>query len=309
LNNNSLSLELWKQIFVDVSQQVERAEINSSAELLNIFVKGRTEPLQVTQYELDDAFNNFRNNVQDVVHSFLKKQGVLVIYKDTLVGFFDIQAYSNFIDSTNFKDAVWKTNNLISEIKSSANTDICGVKFDCWILSDSIILVVDTERSALFAGSIEFFLGTCSMIMAIAMRHGFPLRGAIGGGDFFKDGELMISSALVDAARYEKKQNWLGAVLTPKAKDLVERAKIDLSSDKIKPFLRYGKFPGKNLIIQMSLANCIILSLLWSIKIGHITTFFLPVLRTKTERSRTAIAYMGRNEKISTYRHNNAFSL
>jgi len=243
--SNSLSLELWKDIFVRVSQQVDRAEIDSSADILKIFVKGQTEPLQVTHRELDDAFNNFRNNVQDIVHSFLKKHDVLVIYKDTLVCFFDIQAYSSFIDNAGFQDTVWKTNNLISSIKSSAKTDILGVKFDCWILSDSIILVIDTDRSALFAGSIEFFFGTCSMIMAIAMRQGLPLRGAIGGGDFFKDGEVMVSSALVDAARYEKKQNWLGAVLTPQAKDLVDQAKIDLSSNKINPFLRHGKIPWK----------------------------------------------------------------
>lgn len=244
-NNNSLSLELWKEIFVSVSQQVYHAEIDPPADQLKIFIKERAEPLLVTHDELDDALNNSGNDCQSVVHSFLKKNKVLIIYKNTLVCFFDIQAYSSFIDRTNFRDTVWKTNNLISAIKSSAKTDILGVKFDCWICSDSIISVIDTTRSALFSGSLEFFLGTCSMIMAVAIKNGFPLRGAIGGGDFFKDGELMVSSALVDAARHEKKQNWLGAVLTPNAKTLIARAGIDLSSDKFKSFLRYGKIPWK----------------------------------------------------------------
>jgi hypothetical protein len=197
--------------------------------------------LQATHHELDDALHKFNNNVQEVVLSFMKKHEVLVIYHNTLVGFFDIQAYSDFIKKTSFKDAIWKINGLISEVKANANTDIFGVKLNCWILSDSIILVVDTERCCLFAGSIEWFLGTCSMIMANAMIHHFPLRGAIGGGDFFKDGEVMVSSALVDAARYEKEQNWLGAVLTPKAYDLVK----DLLEDRHKPFIRYGKIPWK----------------------------------------------------------------
>lgn len=66
----------------------------------------------------------------------------------------------------------------------------------------------------------------------------------------------MVSSALVDAARYEKEQEWLGAVLTPKALQLVEKAKefeikfkgetrIDFSSDRFKPFVRYGAIPWK----------------------------------------------------------------
>jgi|GEM_PF-1834048 hypothetical protein len=254
--NNSLPLEWWRQVFISVCQQVESAEVNSSEDLLNIVVKGRAEALQATHHELDDAFHKFGNNVQEVVTSFMKKHGVLVIYENTLVGYFDIQGYSSFIAGASFKDAIWKMNNLISEIKSAANTDIFDVRLDCWILSDSIILVVDTERSPLFAGSVAFFLGTCAVIMADAMRHGFPLRGAIGGGNFFKDGELMVSSALVDAARYEKEQNWLGAVLTPTAYDLVNQAKeselklkgktdIGFSSDGFKPFIKAGKIPWK----------------------------------------------------------------
>lgn len=105
-------------------------------------------------------------------------------------------------------------------------------------------------------GSIAFFFATCSMIMADAIKQGFPLRGAVGGGDFFKDGEVMVSSALVDAARYEKEQNWLGAVLTPAAKALVEQAKeveikfkdktdIAFLLDTFKPYIKFGKIPWK----------------------------------------------------------------
>jgi hypothetical protein len=129
---------------------VESVEIDSFADRLNIIIKGRSEALKATHDELDEAFHKFSNNVQDVVYWFMKKHGVLIIYQNTLVGFFDIQAYSKFIDGAIFKDAIWKTNKLISEIRSSTNTNIGRVKIDRWILSDSIILVVDTERSCLF---------------------------------------------------------------------------------------------------------------------------------------------------------------
>lgn len=66
----------------------------------------------------------------------------------------------------------------------------------------------------------------------------------------------MVSSALVDAARYEKEQEWLGAVLTPKALAMVEKAKefeirhkekslIDFSSDRFMHYVRYGMIQWK----------------------------------------------------------------
>lgn len=261
--NNSLSLEYWRQIFISVCYQVESAEIDSSADRLNIIITGRNEALHATHDELDEAFLKFDNNVQDVVHWFMKKHGVIVIYQNTLVGYFDIQAYSSFIDDPrkSFKDKIWKINKLFYNNNISSKTDVLGVKIDSWILSDSIVVVIDTERSCLFEGSIAFFLGTCSIIMADAIRHGFPLRGAIGGGDFFKDGELMISSALVDAVRYEKEQNWLGTVLTPTATALVEKAleqvkeveiklegktDIDFLLARFNPFIRHGKIYWKS---------------------------------------------------------------
>jgi hypothetical protein len=186
----------------------------------------------------------------------LRKHGVLVYYQDTLVGFFDIQAYSKYISSTSMEEAIRSVSKFFSDTSNVANTNFLAVKFDHWILSDSIILVVDTCRHPLFAGSLEYFLGTCSYFMRSAMVQGFPLRGAIGGGDFYKDGEILVSTGLVDAALYEKEQDWLGAVLTPSAIRLVEKAKefelktkgkteIDFFSDRFKPSIRFGTIPWK----------------------------------------------------------------
>jgi hypothetical protein len=94
------------------------------------------------------------------------------------------------------------------------------------------------------------------MIMRTSMRNGFPLRGAIGGGDFYKDGEIMVSSGLIDAVKYEKEQDWFGAVLTPKALQVIEGAKqyeithkgltnIDFSSSDFISCVRYGVIPWK----------------------------------------------------------------
>ena len=248
--DNKFPIEEWKEIFNDF-RQIEHVGVNSSAERLDITIRERAGSLQITREELNDSLYKFNGNPKEVATSFLKKHGVLVYYQDTLVGYFDIHAYSCFIEKTSIEEAVRKISCFFSDTRSTASTDILAVKLDHWILSDATILVVDTNRHPLFTGSLEVFLGTCSMIMEYALKHGFPLRGAIGGGDFYKDGEIMVSPGLVDAALYEKEQDWLGAVLTPKALQIVEKAKefeirhkgktlIDFSSERFKSFVRYG---------------------------------------------------------------------
>lgn len=250
------SIEVWGEVFKQF-RQVERARVDSSAERLDVTIRNRQDILQVSREELDDILYKFNGNPKEVVTYYLKKNGVIIYYQDTLVGFFDIIGYSSFIEKTPIEEAIRKMSTFFKDTGSIARADILAVKLDHWILSDTVIIVVDTNRHPLFSGSLEVFLGTCSMIMEDGMRNRFPLRGAVGGGDFYKDGEVMVSSAVVDAAKYEKEQEWLGAVLTPKALQLIEKAKefeiglkgetrIDFSSDRFKPFVRYGTIPWKH---------------------------------------------------------------
>ena len=252
-NDYNHTAEFWATIIRDF-QQIERAMPIFDADRIDIKIKGRQDILQASNEELDDLLSKFNGNPHEVVASFLKKHGILVVYQDTLVGFFDIQGYSEYIKKTDLEPVIQKINSFISRVRSSAGTDAFAVKIDHWILSDSVIIVVDTNRHPLFAGSLEVFLATCSMIMYDAITTGFAIRGAVGGGYFYKDGEMMVSSALVDAALYEKEQNWLGAVLTPMAVKLVEKAqayeikikgqtKIDLNQ--LTPYIRYGAIPWK----------------------------------------------------------------
>jgi hypothetical protein len=252
---NTMQIELWAQVFKDF-KQVKKVSIDSSAKRLDIIIEGHNEILHANSKELDKLLIEISSNPHEVVTSFLKEHRIIVYYQNTLVGFFDIQAYSAFIEHTGMAEAVKKITHCFQAIIGTATTEILAVKFDRWILSDSIIVVVDTNRHPLFAGSLSWFLQTCSMIMQISMTNGFPLRGAIGGGDFYKDGEIMVSSALVDAATYEKQQDWLGAVLTPCALEMIEKAKkyeimregktkIDFSSNDINFCVRYGVIPWK----------------------------------------------------------------
>ncbi len=146
-------------------------------------------------------------------------------FDNTLVAFFDIQGYSSFVRSHDKDSVLKKTKNLFAGILNTAKTDMLGVRFESFALSDSLIITVDTKRHPLFPGSIHFLLATCSTILSesLAISH-MPLRGAIGGGWFYQDREVISSSALVEAASFERMQNWLGMVVAPSAEELMINA-------------------------------------------------------------------------------------
>lgn len=187
MNNDYIhSIEFWAERFREF-EIVEYVEPFIDSDYLNINVKDHKKILHASIMKLNDLLYKLNGNPHEVVAHFLKKHKIRVYYQDTLVGFFDIQAYSNYINTTKTNRAIRKTIDFINNVICSTRTDIYAVKIDHWILSDSFILVVDTNRHPLFAGSLEVFLGTCSMLMREAVREGFPIRGAIGGGYFYKD--------------------------------------------------------------------------------------------------------------------------
>lgn len=160
--DNTFPIKVWGEIFNDF-RQTEHVHVDSSAERLDITIREREGVLQVTREELDDSLYKFNGNPKEVATSFLKKHGVLVYYQDTLVGYFDIQAYSYFIEETRIEEAILKLSRFFSSTSGSASTDILAVKLNHWILSDSIILVVDTNHHPLFEGSLVAFLSICSV--------------------------------------------------------------------------------------------------------------------------------------------------
>lgn len=244
-------IEGWREIFKNFTQVIQ-VQADFSAERLDLTIKDRKGTLQATQNELDDALYKYNCNPKEVAIYFLRKHNIITFYQDTLVGFFDIVGYSSFVEKNqnHFEKCILKISNFFDGTANTSDTDIGTVKFDHWILSDSIILVIDTNRNPISFASLALFFATCSEIMRYGMINGFPLRGAIGGGDFYKDGEILVSTALVNAANYEKKQEWLGAVLTPEAHQIMKQATefniSDLdSNDNFTPFVRYGKIPWK----------------------------------------------------------------
>lgn len=172
-------------------------------------------------------------------------------FQDTLVAFFDVVGYSSFLESEegNFSDTLAKINHLFGVIKHASETDFHSVKFHRWIMSDSFILVVDTQRHPLHRGSLNFLVATCSMILYEAMNIcSLPLRGAIGGGYFYKSEDILLSTGLVDAAKFEKRQEWLGVMFTPTAIELMQKYDsnfLETYDKENSDFFSYGEIPLK----------------------------------------------------------------
>ncbi len=153
------------------------------------------------------------------------------------------------MDIQGFANALEKLKDFLHSIRYSTNADLGSLKIYSYILSDSIVLVLGCKvlngKLQLLHNNLKWFLGTCSMVMGISMTKNFPLRGAIGAGNFYMNDGIMISDGLINAHNYETKQEWYGAVLTPEALALIEKEHIDISSDDFSNFIKYGKIPWK----------------------------------------------------------------
>lgn len=80
--------------------------------------------------------------------------------------------------------------------------------------SDTFIIWVEYEQ--LFGMSLRGFYEKCMDIFIEAIKRGIPLRGAISRGTAIMDEEkkLFLGTPIVEAARAEAAQNWMGIALT-----------------------------------------------------------------------------------------------
>lgn len=102
--------------------------------------------------------------------------------------------------------------------------------FKRFIFSDSIFLLAyeDTEQ-----GFIDLFTYAWRM-MQIALAMDFPMRGAITYGDIYAEQSrgIFIGDSIVNAAIWESKQDWMGAVVD---KTAIERYHSIFEGDDLFP--------------------------------------------------------------------------
>lgn len=259
MKHNNLSLHEWKNAF-ELFNKVSAVEIDSRGEALILKIsmplyedpkKNITETKRITLKNLNDRFSeSIYEYTRDIIRNVLMEWRSFIYFENTLVAFFDIQAYSKFIKHKSLGECIKVLKKLFDNVAVNWGTGrrATGINIPHWVFSDSIIVALDTYIWPISRVPLRLFFASCSVVMGGAMESGLPLRGAIGGGNFclYKNDNILISTALSDAADHERDQDWLGAVITPEAENIIKKYDNNFDSDDaITPYVKYGQIHWK----------------------------------------------------------------
>jgi len=119
--------------------------------------------------------------------------------------------------------------------------------------SDTFLFYIPIDKKGYAAIAIDslariFFVG--------CIWQRFVLRGALSAGEFYSEPEenIYVGPALIDAYRYMEKQEWIGLVISPKAR--FELAKINLCPPDRGKYIEYDvpvKTKEKNINSEVEL--------------------------------------------------------
>lgn len=143
-----------------------------------------------------------------------------------LIAYFDVLGFSNLIREDKFSEKrKTYTQILDNAVKQNRNLDYI-------VFSDSVIIKSETINE-------KELLNLCKAISEISYELLFklelPIRGCISCGEFtwdVEEGNSIISGIpILDAISWEKKQNWIGVILSPyvvdKFRDLYEKTNFE----------------------------------------------------------------------------------
>jgi hypothetical protein len=151
----------------------------------------------------------------------LKESTVGLQKIDGFVAFLDILGFSELVRRSSFDQEFEQYSNII------CNTSKSNGNLNYVIFSDSV--VINTEGK-----TIKNLLSLVQMVAEVMHRFlvelEVPVCGCISGGHFSRiqsgNGDVMIAGIpIVEAVRYEEKQDWVGAILSPSVLKIVPDVK------------------------------------------------------------------------------------
>lgn len=166
-------------------------------------------------------------------------------YVSCFVGYVDILGFKALVKSHHSESIHYWLERLMDNVKI-----LCPNSIVKWMLvSDSLLLFTNNETKASF----EHLTGAVAAIIPMALSNGLLCRGAISHGDFYFNDEstIFFGPAYLDAVEYEKKQEWMGVILTPICRDFTAPHKyIDTT------LLIEYEVPMKKEVISRKVGNC-----------------------------------------------------
>lgn len=136
-----------------------------------------------------------------------------------------MKGYVAFLDVLGFSALVTADPAGASQRKFVESLRAVTQRLDCKfvVASDSIILTADVATDTHNEEAFLNVLEDCSRIFADLLEEYIAIRGAISYGHYEREriGEcdVIVGSAVIDAYRYEQRQDWVGIMIAPSAVD------------------------------------------------------------------------------------------
>lgn len=134
--------------------------------------------------------------------------------------------------------------------KYSEDISLRGKSNATKVLSISDTIAVFTSASPKI--SIKIHSELCSWAIPAALKNELPLRGAISYGEYSISNNIMLGYAVDESASWHETTDWIGVILTPSAKILLENNENNESEYIVKydniPFKK--KMPTLNLCVK-----------------------------------------------------------
>jgi hypothetical protein len=173
-------------------------------------------------------------------------------FKNRLIAFFDVLGFAKLLETKDIDELHNLYKKFIQEIKSEVFQPQETMKgsqepkvfnFEKSIVfSDSIILI---SKEITNIKNINNFILSCISLMDKSTTNDFPLRGAIGKGDFIYDDEddIFLSSDFAKIYKFEGQQEWCGCSILEDIQDIITNAMYGISKINNKqslPLLKYN---------------------------------------------------------------------
>jgi hypothetical protein len=131
-----------------------------------------------------------------------------LLRKEGYIALLDILGFEQLVSRESHVEELERYIGTITEASEHS-----GLEFV--LFSDTIVITTsDTSEDLL-----KDLVRCCSRLFGRLLIEGIPLRGAVAKGSFIRNkteaGVFLAGRAVVDAYRFEKKQNWVGILLTP----------------------------------------------------------------------------------------------
>jgi hypothetical protein len=143
------------------------------------------------------------------------------------VAFLDVLGFSALVSGEAHDQRIYE---YLNALQDTLNTLDAGPTVEYVVFSDSIVITTRDDSDASFIS----LMARCSVTFGTLLKHEIAVRGAIAHGTFVtsktSSGTFVAGRAIIEAYKYETKQDWTGIMLAPsvvrKISNLSERCEF-----------------------------------------------------------------------------------